>query len=198
MQAYSDRFTIHNCFGFFLTSTSCNASWWLVTFHSRFKLEIKRKVVFSTLLLTLPCIFLALLTLVVFCLPPDRPDRTALGTPSKTVRGAKPSAKSGNCTLIRHGFWLKETYFKLFLKKSCRKHLKMFFDCVLFTKMPTIRTDKPFQGGNETEGGFNGICVSVAPVFNWKYPNHWVDMFIKTTLFQEWAYLGVSLSSCWS
>ena len=44
-----------------------------------FELVFRRKVVFSTYLLTLPCVFLAFLTLVVFWLPPDRPDRTALG-----------------------------------------------------------------------------------------------------------------------
>ena len=40
-----------------------------------FSLRLKRKLVFSTYILTLPCVFLALLTLVVFWLPPDRPDR---------------------------------------------------------------------------------------------------------------------------
>lgn len=45
-----------------------------------FYLNMKRRIVFSTYILTLPCIFLACLTLVVFWLPPDRPDRTSLGT----------------------------------------------------------------------------------------------------------------------
>ena len=36
-------------------------------------------MVFATYILTLPCVFLAALTLVVFWLPPERPDRTALG-----------------------------------------------------------------------------------------------------------------------
>ena len=44
-----------------------------------FELVFSRKVVFTTYILTLPCMFLAFLTLVVFWLPPDRPDRTALG-----------------------------------------------------------------------------------------------------------------------
>ena len=44
-----------------------------------FKLQLKRKVVFSTYILTLPCVCLAVLTLAVFWLPPDRPDRTTLG-----------------------------------------------------------------------------------------------------------------------
>ncbi|CAD5113922.1 DgyrCDS3081 [Dimorphilus gyrociliatus] len=43
-----------------------------------FYLNMKRRIVFSTYILTLPCIFLACLTLVVFWLPPDRPDRTSL------------------------------------------------------------------------------------------------------------------------
>ncbi|CAD5112799.1 DgyrCDS2009 [Dimorphilus gyrociliatus] len=43
-----------------------------------FTLTMQRKVMFSTYILTLPCVFLALLTLVVFWLPPDRPDRTGL------------------------------------------------------------------------------------------------------------------------
>ena len=44
-----------------------------------FTLKLQRKVTFSSYMLTLPCIFLASLTLVVFWLPPDRPDRTGLG-----------------------------------------------------------------------------------------------------------------------
>ncbi len=45
-----------------------------------FELVLRRKMVLSTYMLTMPCIFLASLTLVVFWLPPERPDRTALGT----------------------------------------------------------------------------------------------------------------------
>lgn len=44
-----------------------------------FELYMRRKMVFSSYILTLPCVFLACLTLVVFWLPPDRPDRTSLG-----------------------------------------------------------------------------------------------------------------------
>ena len=44
-----------------------------------FELHMQRKMVFSSYILTLPCVFLACLTLVVFCLPPERPDRTGLG-----------------------------------------------------------------------------------------------------------------------
>ncbi|CAD5113925.1 DgyrCDS3084 [Dimorphilus gyrociliatus] len=43
-----------------------------------FELYMRRKMVFSSYILTLPCVFLACLTLVVFWLPPDRPDRTSL------------------------------------------------------------------------------------------------------------------------
>ena len=50
-----------------------------------FKLQLKRKVVFSTYILTLPCVCLAVLTLAVFWLPPDRPDRTTLGRCASTV-----------------------------------------------------------------------------------------------------------------
>ncbi len=42
------------------------------------ELHLKRKLTFSTYILTLPCVFLALLTLVVFWLPPNGPDRTGL------------------------------------------------------------------------------------------------------------------------
>ena len=44
-----------------------------------FTLQMRRKMVFSSYILTLPCVFLAFLTLVVFWLPADRPDRTSLG-----------------------------------------------------------------------------------------------------------------------
>ena len=44
-----------------------------------FELILQRKMVFSSYILTMPCVFLASLTLIVFCLPPERPDRTGLG-----------------------------------------------------------------------------------------------------------------------
>ena len=44
-----------------------------------FTLTLERKLVFSSYILTLPCVFLASLTMVVFWLPADRPDRTGLG-----------------------------------------------------------------------------------------------------------------------
>ncbi len=56
-----------------------------------FTLVMKRKMVFSTYILTLPCIFLATLTLLVFWLPPSRPDRTSLGESLAAVHGAETS-----------------------------------------------------------------------------------------------------------
>ena len=44
-----------------------------------FMLHLRQKLTFSSYILTLPCVFLAFLTLVVFWLPPDRPDRTGIG-----------------------------------------------------------------------------------------------------------------------
>ena len=44
-----------------------------------FDMHLRRRMVFATYMLTLPCVFLACLTLVVFWLPPERPDRTTLG-----------------------------------------------------------------------------------------------------------------------
>ena len=44
-----------------------------------YDISLQRKKVLSTYMLTMPCVFLACLTLVVFWLPPERPDRTALG-----------------------------------------------------------------------------------------------------------------------
>ena len=50
-----------------------------------FRLHLRRRMVFSAYILTLPCVFLSTLTLVVFWLPPDRPDRTALGEFSNKI-----------------------------------------------------------------------------------------------------------------
>ncbi len=44
-----------------------------------FKLELKRKMMFSTYILTMPAVFLAFLTLLVFWLPPEHADKSALG-----------------------------------------------------------------------------------------------------------------------
>ena len=52
-----------------------------------FTIYLDRKIVFSSYILTLPCVFLACLTLVVFWLPPDRPDRTALGNSISVIIG---------------------------------------------------------------------------------------------------------------
>jgi hypothetical protein len=45
----------------------------------KFTVTLKRKTVFFTFILILPCIFLTMLTLVTFWLPPERPDKTTLG-----------------------------------------------------------------------------------------------------------------------
>jgi len=42
-------------------------------------LQLQRKVVFQSYILTLPCVFLAFLTTVVFCMPSTRPDRQGIG-----------------------------------------------------------------------------------------------------------------------
>ena len=45
----------------------------------RYQLVLRRKLVFFTYILLLPCIFLTMLTMVIFWLPPERPDKTTLG-----------------------------------------------------------------------------------------------------------------------
>ena len=44
-----------------------------------FQLSIKRQSTFYIYLLVLPCVLLSSLTLVLFWIPPTRPDRTAVG-----------------------------------------------------------------------------------------------------------------------
>ena len=44
-----------------------------------FEIKMRRRLVFSCYMLTMPPVFLACILLVVFWLPPERPDRTALG-----------------------------------------------------------------------------------------------------------------------
>ena len=44
-----------------------------------FSLTLKRQSTFYIYLLVLPCILLSCLTLVLFWIPPQRPDRTAVG-----------------------------------------------------------------------------------------------------------------------
>ena len=44
-----------------------------------FTLSLKRKMMFSTYILTMPAVFLAFLTLLVFWLPPEHADKSALG-----------------------------------------------------------------------------------------------------------------------
>ncbi len=45
----------------------------------RFSLTLKRRAGFQAYLLTLPCVVLGGLSVLVFSLPPERPDRHALG-----------------------------------------------------------------------------------------------------------------------
>lgn len=44
-----------------------------------FTLHLDRKMMFSTYILTMPAIFLSFLTLLVFWLPPEHADKSALG-----------------------------------------------------------------------------------------------------------------------
>ena len=44
-----------------------------------FTLMLRRKMMFSTYILTMPAVFLAFLTLLVFWLPPEHADKSALG-----------------------------------------------------------------------------------------------------------------------
>ena len=44
-----------------------------------FTLYLRRKMMFSTYILTMPAIFLSFLTLLVFWLPPEHADKSALG-----------------------------------------------------------------------------------------------------------------------
>ncbi len=45
----------------------------------RFTLEIRRRVGFTAYLLFVPCIVLGCMSILVFVLPPERPDRHAIG-----------------------------------------------------------------------------------------------------------------------
>ncbi len=45
----------------------------------RFTLVLKRRITYMDYLVTLPCIVLGAVIIVVYTIPPDRPDRTALG-----------------------------------------------------------------------------------------------------------------------
>lgn len=45
----------------------------------RFSLTLERRASFSALLLLVPAMCLGVLTLLVYSIPPDRPDRTGLG-----------------------------------------------------------------------------------------------------------------------
>ena len=48
--------------------------------HMTFTLVMSRKIVFFTYILMLPCLILTMLTLLIFWLPPERPDKTSLGS----------------------------------------------------------------------------------------------------------------------
>ncbi len=51
-----------------------------------FTLSLKRKMMFSTYILTMPAVFLAFLTLLVFWLPPEHADKSALGESEKNTK----------------------------------------------------------------------------------------------------------------
>ena len=51
----------------------------------RFTLTVQRRLGYTCHLLMMPCVFLGCMTLVVFCLPPERPDRHTLGEPLASV-----------------------------------------------------------------------------------------------------------------
>ncbi len=86
-----------------------------------FEMLIKRKVVFSTYLLTLPCVFLACLTLVVFWLPPERPDRTTLGKMVALLLFGNLGTYQG-WSQIQKYLYLKvfEYFSKVFVFDTCR------------------------------------------------------------------------------
>ena len=72
------RFYITHCVSLFpqvLPAENAEPNFIVLTFE----IFMSRKMVFSSYILTLPCVFLACITLVVFWLPPERPDRTSLG-----------------------------------------------------------------------------------------------------------------------
>ncbi len=109
-----------------------------------YTLELKRNMVFASYILTLPCVFLACLTLVVFWLPPDRPDRTSLGEqPHQTLSyGFSRSSRQ------RIGF-------------VCFPHLS-FFGAYLFCSdeyFCELLAAAPYLGGSSsTDGNFYPIA----------------------------------------
>ena len=46
----------------------------------KFTMTLKRRQGFFAYLLMIPCVFVSFLATVIFCLPPERPDRNTLGT----------------------------------------------------------------------------------------------------------------------
>ena len=51
----------------------------VTTIRCRFTLTLQRRKGYLAHLLMLPCVFLVCMNLIVFCLPPERPDRHTLG-----------------------------------------------------------------------------------------------------------------------
>ena len=86
----------------------------------KFTLSMKRVPGFKALLLTMPCLLLSLLTIVVFVLSPDRPDRHMLGVycpqnqkavsvylKSKHLLPTGLHGVDGGSTLNRHKFFVQ-------------------------------------------------------------------------------------------
>ena len=61
-----------------------------------FKLDLQRRAGYKGYLLMLPCVFLSSMTLVVFWMPPERPDRNTLGMSelleSKSTKNIGPTS----------------------------------------------------------------------------------------------------------
>ena len=62
----------------------------------KFTLEVKRRPGYTTHLLMLPCVFLGSMTVIVFCLPPERPDRHTLGKYTRETIAESPSHMGRN------------------------------------------------------------------------------------------------------
>ncbi len=58
-----------------------------------YQIVLRRKLVFFTYILLLPCIFLTMLTMVIFWLPPERPDKTTLGKCSRIGQGERKGSQ---------------------------------------------------------------------------------------------------------
>ena len=51
----------------------------------RFTFTLRRRLGFMGVLLLLPCVFLAMMIPIIFCLPTERPDRHMLGNRSSLI-----------------------------------------------------------------------------------------------------------------